>query len=119
MKIGIDIVENKRIEKILNKNSELFLKKVFRDSEIEYIEEKAFRVETIAGLYAAKEAMAKSLKLGLARVGFHNIEISHGEYGQPLIGLSQAKSRELGLEYEYDLSISHEKNYSIAAVISY
>lgn len=119
MKIGIDIVENTRIERLLSKNSELFLKRVFRESEIEYIEEKAYRVETVAGLYAAKEAMAKSLKLGLGRIGFHNIEISHGEYGQPLIALSRVKSEELGLKYDYDLSISHENKYSIAAVISY
>ncbi len=119
MKIGIDIVENARIEGILRKNSELFLKRVFRQGEIDYIADKAYKVETIAGLYAAKEAMAKSLKLGLGRIGFHNIEISHGEYGQPLINLSRIKAEELNLDFKYDLSISHEKNYSIAAVISY
>lgn len=119
MKIGIDIVENKRIKKLLDKNREAFLNKVFTELERSYIRKRGYKVETVAGLYSAKEALAKSVKLGLGRIGLQNIEISHGEYGEPIIKIDKDKASELNLSYSYDLSISHETNYSVAVVISY
>ena len=57
--IGVDIIEIYRIKEILDKNSR-FLEKVFTSKEIEYFESKDFRPETIAGNFAAKEAISKS-----------------------------------------------------------
>ena len=55
--IGVDIIEIDRIKKIVDKN-EKFLKRFFTVKEIEYFRNKGFKYETIAGNFAAKEAIA-------------------------------------------------------------
>ena len=62
--IGIDIIEIDRIKNSLNKRGD-FLKKLFTDKEIELFESKGYKAETIAGNFAAKEAISKSLGLGI------------------------------------------------------
>ncbi|MGL5506687.1 MAG: holo-ACP synthase, partial [Paraclostridium sp.] len=58
--IGIDIVEIDRIQEAVNKNKR-FLEKLFTEKEIKYFESKNFRIETIAGNFAAKEAISKAI----------------------------------------------------------
>ena len=56
--IGVDIIEIYRIKELLDKNPR-FLEKMFTSKEIEYFESKNFKAETIAGNFAAKEAVSK------------------------------------------------------------
>ena len=56
--IGVDIIEIYRIKELLDKNPR-FLEKMFTSKEIEYFESKGFKAETIAGNFAAKEAISK------------------------------------------------------------
>ena len=62
--IGVDIVEIDRIKEALTKN-ERFLNKLFTKNEIEYFKSKNFKVETIAGNFAAKEAISKAIGTGI------------------------------------------------------
>ena len=81
--LGVDIVKINRIEKIYNKFGNKFLEKVFTDKEIIYIEKKNYSIETIAGLFAAKEALSKSMGTGISKLTFKNIEIFHDKNNAP------------------------------------
>ena len=72
--IGIDIIEVKRIEASLSKRGD-FLRKIFTDKEIKMFEDKGNNPQTIAGNFAAKEAISKSLGLGIRGYNFKDIEI--------------------------------------------
>ena len=101
--IGIDIVEVNRIKKIM-KDHENFLAKVFNEDEIKRIEKRKNPYERIAGMYAAKEAVAKAMTTGIGKISFHDIKIKYIE-NFPYAEVFDKK---------FYLSISHEKNYAVA-----
>lgn len=116
--IGIDIVELERIEKALTGNPR-FLSKLFTVSEIEYYEGSGSRVETIAGFFAAKEAISKVLGTGISGFSWQDIEIGHTAKGQPIVLLHrQAKTLADQLAIgQIMISISHCKTYAVANAI--
>jgi holo-[acyl-carrier protein] synthase len=59
--IGIDILEVKRIKEIINKKDEIFLKRIFTESEINYCRSKKRLFESFAVRYSAKEAFIKAV----------------------------------------------------------
>lgn len=121
MVTGVDIIQISRIEKILNTKKYLFLQRVFTEKEIEYISKKSNRPNTVAGLYASKEAISKALGTGIGKVSFKDMEITHDNKGKPLVNISSEKDyilRELGIN-RFDLSISHDGDYAVAFVIGY
>lgn len=101
--IGIDIVEVNRIKKIM-RDHENFLAKVFNEDEIKRIEKRKKPYERIAGMYAAKEAVAKAMTTGIGKISFHDIKIKYIE-NLPYAEVFGKK---------FYLSISHEKNYAVA-----
>lgn len=116
---GVDIVKIPRIEKLMEKNRDAFLNRVFRDEEIEYIKSRSYNLQTIAGLYAAKEAISKLLGTGIGEVNFKHMEIIHDERGKPHV-LLHDKGEEtfnfLNMK-SIEISISHERKYAIAYAI--
>ena len=71
MKIGTDIIQIVRIEKALDKFGDTFKNKFLNESEIK----RAKKIESIAGLWAAKEAISKALGCGIgAELSFHDIQ---------------------------------------------
>lgn len=115
MSNGIDIVYIKRFEKLINNKN--FLNKCFTNNEIQYINSKNIhKLETIAGIYASKEAFLKSIKKGINDYSVKDIEILHNENSDPYIILHN----EIKKDIEYNsvsLSISHDNDYAIASVI--
>lgn len=105
--IGIDIVDIKRIKKIYDKFGRTFLEKIFNEEEITYIENKNFNIETIAGLFSAKEAVSKSLKTGISKISFKDIKIYHNNNAPYAVVNNKV----------FDLSISHEREYAVAVSI--
>ncbi len=108
IKTGIDIVEIKRIKKSLEKNDG-FLSRVFTDKEVEYIREKNYRGETVAGMFAAKEAYSKFLGTGFSGISLKDIEVHHNEKCKPYIVFK-------GIKVNADLSISHSDDNAVAVV---
>ena len=88
MMTGVDIVQISRIEKLANNKRESFLNRIFTDNEIAYIDKKGNNSKTIAGLFAAKEAISKALGTGIGQVSWKNLEIYHDDKGKPLVSLS-------------------------------
>lgn len=116
--IGIDIVEIRRIEKIMER-SNAFLHKIFNEEEIKYFEKKMMRPEYIAGSFASKEAVAKALGTGFRGFGFKDIIINRNPLGKPEIIL-RGTAKEIALlkgEYIFHLSISHGQDSAIAYAV--
>ena len=87
--IGTDIVDIRRIEKVLYKYGEKFKIRCFSHNEISRSEKKYNRVNSYAKRYAAKEACSKALGTGFkAGVFWRNIEVITLASGQPKIKLT-------------------------------
>ena len=120
--IGTDIIDIKRIQRVINLYGSRFKKKCFHDYEISRSEKKFKKVESYAKRYAAKEACAKALGTGLARgVFWKDIEVKNNKYGKPYICLhNKAKNflyNKISKKAKIELSLSDEKNFAIASAI--
>ena len=122
---GIDIIDIKRIKKVIDKYGIKFKKRCFSKSEIERSEKRLNSVESYAKRYAAKEACAKALGTGLARgVFWKDIEVANNQYGKPFIKLHGKaniifKNMNKNSNTQIEVSLSDEKKYAIANVIIY
>ena len=120
--IGIDIIDIRRIEKIIIKYGERFIKKCFLQTEIQRSENRINTIESYAKRYAAKEACAKALGTGLARgVYWKDIEVSNNNLGKPILTLHNKAAKILNQisskNTRIEISLSDEKNYAISNVI--
>ncbi|TDO86103.1 holo-[acyl-carrier-protein] synthase [Halanaerobium saccharolyticum] len=116
---GIDIVKNSRIESLIKKYGLRFLKKIYLDNEIEYCYNKVNATPSFAARFAAKEAVLKALGTGMRKNSWHDIEIFNNQLGKPEVRLfnnTSSRAVELGVNNIF-LSISHEKEYSVAQII--
>ncbi|OOB77851.1 MAG: 4'-phosphopantetheinyl transferase [Epulopiscium sp. Nele67-Bin002] len=117
--IGTDIIEIERIKRAVE-NNEAFLDKIFTDYERSYFKQRNFNAQSIAGIFAAKEAVSKALGTGFRGIRMNEIEIRHTEYGKPLINLygSAKELASLLCVNNMQISISHCKLYAVAFVIA-
>ena len=118
METGIDIVKIDRLKKY--QNNERFLTKYFSQSEIEYINSKGQLVETLAGIYAAKEAFLKSIGIGIGGgISLSEISIIHDKNGKPSLEVTPQIQYYLQ-KYncgQVSISISHDGDYAIAICV--
>jgi len=118
---GIDIVENARINNAI-KNSQ-FIKKVFSKKEILNSKKIKNKTSFFSKKFAAKEALAKSLGTGFTKgLNFNDITIINDKLGKPSFLITDKirkliKKRFKVSRFNFFLSISDEKKYSIAIVI--
>jgi len=113
MKIGTDITVVSRIENSINKFGDKFVSKFL--SEEEQLISK--RTESIAGYWAAKEAVAKALGCGISsELGFHDIIIYKDTKKAPHFKLS-SKAQGLHQINNASLSIAHDGGFAIAVVV--
>ena len=122
---GIDIIDIKRIRRVIRKYGNRFKKKCFSDNEIERSDKRLNSIESYAKRYAAKEACAKALGTGLARgVFWKDIEVVNNQYGKPFIKL-HGKAKDIfrnmdkASDTKIEVSLSDEKKYAIANVTIY
>ncbi|QJA09963.1 holo-ACP synthase [Romboutsia sp. CE17] len=117
--IGVDIVEIERIKDAINKNSR-FLYRFFTEDEIEYFKSKNFKTETIAGNFAAKEAVSKSIGTGIRGYEFKDIEITRNSLGKPIVK-TYNNLKQICIDYnvlDIKVSISHSEKYAVANAIA-
>lgn len=113
--IGVDIIEIDRIEKAMNK-TDRFLTRLFTERERAYFMTKNMKAESVAGNFAAKEAVVKALGTGLRGFQWTDIEILRDELGKPVVYLhngADQTAKDLGVS-QIMLSISHCKTYAVA-----
>ena len=124
--IGTDILEISRIDKILKKYNQTFVRRIFGTNEIKIIENKSKNISLFLGKrFAAKEAVWKALspKRGDGLV-FKEIEILNNPNGKPYLFFSghtqkyiMNKEIELNSKLIFDISISDEPPYVLAFVV--
>ncbi len=120
--VGTDIIKNSRIKKLI-KNKK-FINRVFTSSEIKESKMINQKVLFFSKRFAAKEAFVKSLGTGFAHnINFKDINISKKKSGKPYLTLSNKLKNILKRKFKLKkvkifLSLSDEKDYSVAYVIT-
>ena len=119
--IGVDIVENSRITKLLR--NKLFIERIFTKSEILISNKIKDKTSYYSKRFAAKEAFAKSVGTGF-RDDFNlkDISIINDKLGKPSFVINEKIKKIIKKQFKitsfnFFLSISDEKKYSIAYVI--
>lgn len=111
--LGIDIIKVDRIRETIARFGARFTGRVLTPAEQRYVRG---RPETMAGRWAAKEAVSKVLGLGVRGIGWRDIEVERLPTGQPSVrlhGRAAARAEQLGMG-RIALSISHEQDYAVA-----
>jgi len=114
---GVDIV---KVERFSTEQSPRFIQRVFSMHEQAYLATKG--AESMAGLFAAKEAVVKAMGTGFAGFFPCDIEILHDENGKPYIMLhgkaeEAVKKATFGGCFSIHISISHSKTDAIAFAV--
>lgn len=121
IKIGTDICQINRIKTAYKRFGKRFLKRVLTENEIKYItSSKKNLIYRLAGRFAAKEAISKVLGTGLRGVYFKEIEILREKSGAPKV-LLHKRAKKISQDKKlsnFEVSISHEKDFSIAIAIA-
>jgi len=112
MKIGTDIVQISRIENSILKYGDKFKKRFLSTEEIAM----AKSISSLAGYWAAKEAISKALGCGIGvKLAFHDILLKKDNLGAPSFILSD-KAQDTHKIKKSSLSISHDGGFAIAVV---
>lgn len=118
--LGTDIVEISRIEQMIERHADAFLKRVFTDAEIDYCKRRRHSAEAFAGRWAAKEAVMKVLGTGFVKgIGWKDIEILSELSGKPVVQITGGAGEHadrIGID-EVLITISHCKAYATATAI--
>ncbi|MBN2060984.1 MAG: holo-ACP synthase [Deltaproteobacteria bacterium] len=118
--IGVDLVKTERMEEIISKWGDRFVKRVFTPLEREACSARAHPPSAFSLRFAAKEAFVKALGLGIEKgVTWQDIEIFSVPGGRPglkLEGKSLEVCKDKGIN-GFHLSLSDEKEYGIAMVV--
>ena len=119
--IGIDIVENQRIEKSLK--NKMFISRVFNENEIIRSKKKNNKINFYAKKFSAKEAFVKALGVGFRNgINFKDITITNNFNGKPIILINSKiknfiKKKLTKKKININLSISDENKYSVSFVV--
>ena len=119
--IGVDIVENSRIGKLLK--NKLFIKRIFSNSEILIANKIKDKKGYYSKRFAAKEAFVKSIGTGFRNnINYNDITIVNNKLGKPSFVINEKIKKIVKKQFKitlfnFFLSISDEKKYSIAYVI--
>ena len=116
--IGIDIIKNQRVKSLIK--NKIFINRTFGKNEIKYSNKISNKVSYFAKRFAAKEAFAKALGTGFRKnLNFKDVEVLNDKLGKPFYSKSKKINsiiyKQLKIKkYNLFLSISDEKDYSIA-----
>jgi holo-[acyl-carrier protein] synthase len=113
---GVDLIEIDRLRDAIARQGDRFLNRVFTPRELE---ENLQKIESLAGRFAAKEAVAKAFGCGIGEIAWKEIEILRTDLGAPrlvLHGVADRKAEELGIR-DWSVSLSHTHSHAIAVVV--
>ena len=119
--IGVDIIDNARIRNsIKNKN---FLRKIYGSQELLKSKKILNKTNYFAKRFAAKESLSKAIGTGFKDgLNFKDVQILNDKIGKPYYLLDKKlknfiKKKKKLKDFILFLSISDEKNYSVAFTI--
>ncbi|MDP9099521.1 MAG: holo-ACP synthase [Verrucomicrobiota bacterium] len=118
--IGVDLVENARIEHSLERFGERFLHRIFTAGEIEYSQSMKFPARHLAARFAAKEAVSKAFGTGIGKaMGWKDIDVRRKESGEPFVVLEGgakkvAEDRQVS---RVSITLSHTEHHAMAMIV--
>lgn len=122
--VGTDLIDIRRIERILERFGARFVDRVFTAAEQAKAERRSDRAAAYAKRYAAKEACAKALGTGFRQgVYWRDIGVDNRPSGQPLLRLTGGAAERLaaltptGMTSRIDLSLTDEPPFGHAIVV--
>ena len=119
--IGVDIVDNKRFKNFIKDKK--FINRIFSKKEIFASKKTLNKINFFSKRFAAKESFAKALGTGFRnKLNFKDIEIVNDNLGKPFYLINNKikqiiKKNKKIANFELFLSISDEKDYSVAFTI--
>ena len=114
MRVGLDLCGISRMEE--HTQDARFLERFFTAEEAAYIASKgSMAAQTVAGIFAAKEAFVKALGVGIS-LPLKDVGVVHTQTGQPCYALS-GKAKEMAGDAQCTLSITHEGDMAAAVCI--
>jgi holo-[acyl-carrier protein] synthase len=122
--IGSDLVDVRRIERVITRHGDRFILRVFTEVERAKADRRTTRIETYAKRFAAKEACAKALGTGFRRgVFWRDLGVVNLPSGRPSMELTGGALERLRAitppdhEARIDLTITDEGPMAQALVI--
>ena len=115
IEVGVDVVEIERVKAAVQRHGAGFRRRVY--TELEW-EQCGRSFPSLAGRFAAKEAVMKALGVGGMR--FRDIEVRRSPSGKPevaLTGRMQARAERLGIR-RIIVSISHSRDNAVAVAVA-
>jgi holo-[acyl-carrier protein] synthase len=120
---GVDIVEIDRIARAIDRFGERFLIRVFSEAEITRSRR---RPSELAARFAAKEAVAKALGVGMSilsplGIGWHDVETLNEPSGKPYLVLHARAgylAEDQGLA-RWSISLTHDGGLAVAFVVAW
>jgi len=117
---GIDLIECERIREIWDRHGDRFLARLLTNEETRYVQRYKHAVPSLAGRFAAKEAILKVLGTGWrGKIAWRDMEILNDGHGQPLVTLTGECERiaeKLGITAIL-VSITHTDSFAAATAI--
>jgi holo-[acyl-carrier protein] synthase len=120
--LGTDLIESRRMQESIDRFGERFLERVFTTGEIAYcLRKKKNAAESFAARFAAKEAGAKALGIGISRgVSWKEFEVRREASGRPTLHLSgrAAELAEAMGVRRIQLTLTHSRDLALAVVVA-
>jgi len=117
--IGVDVVEIERFRRSLERTPSMRTR-LFTDVELAYVAPQSDPVPSLAVRFAAREAVMKSLGLGLGAFGFHDVWVERAASGAPTLefaGRAAELSNEAGVS-RWHVSLTHSDLVAVAYVVA-
>ncbi len=119
--IGVDLVENERMQAALNRWGASFKRKIFLPTEQSYCDSRARPASHYAARFAVKEAVSKAFGTGVhAQLHWRDIEVVRDpSSGAPSVRLS-ARGRQLADRHGVSgvqVSLAHTRRYAVATAL--
>jgi holo-[acyl-carrier protein] synthase len=117
--IGVDVVEIERFRTSLARTPSM-RERLFTASELSYVAPKADPVPSLAARFAAREAVMKSLGVGLGAFGFHDVWVERADSGAPFLVVTGAAAdlAESAGVARWHLSLTHSDLVAVAYVVA-
>ncbi|MCZ6625984.1 MAG: holo-ACP synthase [Deltaproteobacteria bacterium] len=119
VKIGIDLVEVSKVQKVFGKKRS-FQEAIFTPDELDYALSRRNPYAHLAARFAVKEALFKALGTGLSsEVDWREVEVQKEFSGRPVLRLSGRTARfadKTGV-VGHTLSLTHTESHALAFVL--
>jgi holo-[acyl-carrier protein] synthase len=117
--LGVDAVDVGRLRRALERRPALE-ERIFTDAERAYSRRAADPGPRLAARFAAKEAVAKALGVGMGALSWREVEVVRDPAGAPALALrgrAAAVAAAAGVD-RWHLSLTHTGSLAVAAVVA-